>query len=375
MLESGFTVLRVRGIPVRLHLSLLLFLPYVAYIATRQYRYLASVIGVSPDALHLAPIVWGIILAVGLFVAVLAHELAHSLVAIKYGARVRSITLMMLGGVSLVEGELAPKKEAWMAFVGPLASFAIAAVSYLLYRLLPVPIEVSIALFAFALTNTILAVFNLLPAFPMDGGRVLRGLLASRMGEGRATHVAARVGQGMALLFAAWALYSLNFILLLIAWFVWAGASAEKQRMSILGALRGLAVTDFMSSRLGEAWVDERVGDVLRRLAGSGLTGARVLSKEDDQAPHVAGVVTTEDLQGAAERGAAEALVTSAMDESPQVVHAGEDASRALGALSRGEAHAVMVLDAQDQVIGVVTPTEIRRAIALGKLHDRGASA
>jgi Zn-dependent protease/predicted transcriptional regulator len=374
MLDSGLTVLRVRGIPVRLHLSLLLFLPYVAYIATRQFRYLANRIGVTPEDLHLAPVGWGIILAIGLFVAVLAHELAHSLVAIRYGARVRSITLMMLGGVSLVEGELAPKKEAWMAFVGPLASFAIAAVSYGLYRLLPVPIEVSIALFAFALTNLLLAVFNLLPAFPMDGGRVLRGLLATRMGEERATHVAARVGQGMAVLFAGWALVSLNLILLLIAWFVWAGASAEKQRTTILGALRGVDVTDLMSSRLGDARIDEHVGDVLSRLTASGLSGARVLSGEEFETTRVSGVVATEDLQSAAERGGAEAPVASVMDERPQAVHAGEDATAALGALSRGEAHAVMVLDARDHVIGLVTPTEIRRAMALGKLRDRGAS-
>lgn len=375
MFEHGLTVLRVRGIPVRLHLSLLLFLPYVAYIATRQFRFLAQAIGASPDDLHLAPPIWGVILAVLLFVAILAHELAHSLVAVRAGARVRSITLMMLGGVSLVEGDLPPKKEAWMAFVGPLASFAIAAVSYGLYRLLPVPIEVSIALFAFATTNAVLAVFNLLPAFPMDGGRVLRGLLASRMGAVRATVVASRVGQGMALLFAAWALYSLNLILLLIAWFVWAGATAERQRVTILGALGGVAVTDFMSARVGEAWADERVGDVLRRLAASGLTGARVLDRDGLEAPRAAGIVTLDALETAAERGGADTLVRAAMDDTPAAVHAGEDASRALGALSRGEARAVMVLDAEDHVIGLVTPTEIRRAIALGILRDRRASA
>lgn len=367
MFERGLTVLRVRGIPIRLHVSLLLFLPYVAYVASRQFRWLAQVIGVAPDELGLPPLFWGVVLAVGLFVAIAAHELSHSLVAIKNGARVRSITLMMLGGVSLLEGELPPAKEAWMAFAGPLTSLGIAAVSYAAYRLLPVPIEVGIALFAFAMTNAFLAAFNLLPAFPMDGGRVLRGLLAGRMGQERATNVAARVGQGMALLFAAWALYSVNLILLLIAWFVWGGAAAERQRLSMLSALHGLSVTDFMSSRLGDAFADETVAVVLRRLASAGLVGARVIDARNPDAARVVGVVTLADLESAAERGGGDAPVIdlSPKEDRTAAVHTGEDASRALGALSRGETNMVVVLDREDHVIGLITPTEIRRALAL----------
>ena len=372
MFERGFTVLRVRGIPVRLHLSLLIFLPYVAFIATRQYRYLAGVLGVAPDQLGLPPVVWGVLLAVGLFVAVLAHELAHSLVALRNGARVRSITLMMLGGVSLIEDELPPLKEAWMAFVGPLASFGIAAVSYAAYRLVPLPVGVDVALVAFAFTNALLGVFNLLPAFPMDGGRIVRGLLAGRLGQQRATVVAAAMGQGMAVLFALYAVVTYNLLLLLIAWFVWAGASAEKQRVSVLQSLRGLVVTDFMSERLGDAWIDETVGEVLRRLAHAGLVGARVLERAPAEGAHVAGVVTADDLQGAAERGGATAPVTVAMDQTPRAVHAGDDAAQAFGELSRADGHAVLVLDAQDHVIGLVTPADVRRAVALGRLRDRG---
>ena len=227
MLEQGLTIFRIRGIPIRLHLSLLVFLPYLAFAATRQFSFIASAIGLTPDELRLPPLFWGVILAVSLFVAVLIHELAHSLVALRNGAEVRSITLMMLGGVSLIEGELPPAKEAWMAFAGPLASFVLAAASYGLYRVAPLPGEVLAALFAFAMTNAILGVFNLLPAFPMDGGRIVRGLLARRLGKPRATAVAARLGQGMAVLFTAYGIWTFNPILILIAWFVWTGASAE----------------------------------------------------------------------------------------------------------------------------------------------------
>jgi Zn-dependent protease len=375
MFEQGLTVMRVRGIPVRLHLSLLLFLPYVAFAATRQYRFLAESAGVPPDDLHLPPVFWGVLLAVGLFVAVLVHELAHSLVAIRSGARVRSITLMMLGGVSLIEGDLPPRREAWMAFVGPLTSFAIAAASYLLYRFAPLPLEVAIAILSFALTNGLLAVFNLLPAFPMDGGRVVRGLLAGRLGPDRATVVAARIGQGMAVLFAAWAMFTFNLILLLIAWFVWSGAAAEQQRLTLVRALRGLPVTDFMSERLGDAWTDETVGDVLRRLMRGGLAGARVLERRDEEGARLAGVVTAEDLEGAAERGGATAPVAAAMDDAPRAVHTADDAAEVLGEMSRAPAHAVVVLDAEDHVVGLITPSEIRRAVALSRPRERRQDA
>jgi Zn-dependent protease len=241
MFEQGLTILRIRGIPIRLHFSLLLFLPYVAFAATRQFGAIAGAFGVTPDEVRLPPLLWGVLLAVGLFVAVLVHELAHSLVALRSGARVRSITLMMLGGVSLIEGELPPAKEAWMAFAGPLASFVIAAASYLVYRLAPLPVEVLVALLAFAITNTVLGVFNLLPAFPMDGGRILRGLLATRLGRARATRVASRVGQGMAVLLAAYGLWTWNLLLVLIAWFVWSGASAAHEQLAPLGGPGGRA--------------------------------------------------------------------------------------------------------------------------------------
>src|ERR1700744_3769486 len=101
MIDHGLTIFRIRGIPIRLHLSLLVFLPYLAFVATRQFTLIAGALGLTRAELRLPPLFWGVILAVSLFVAVLIHELAHSLVALRNGAQVRSITLMMLGGVSL----------------------------------------------------------------------------------------------------------------------------------------------------------------------------------------------------------------------------------------------------------------------------------
>src|SRR6266851_111350 len=181
MFGKSWSILHIRGIPIRLHVSLLIFLPYVAFASSLQYRELARSLGIDPRSSALPPIAWGIVLAIGLFVAITLHELAHSFVALKSGVKVRSITLMMLGGVSSMDRDVSPPREAWMAFAGPLVSFLIALVAYLLYLWAKAWPDLDVALLAFAITNAIVGAFNLLPAFPMDGGRILRGLLSGRL--------------------------------------------------------------------------------------------------------------------------------------------------------------------------------------------------
>jgi Zn-dependent protease/CBS domain-containing protein len=322
----------------------------------------------GPNAAGMAvpPIVWGIVLAVGLFVSVLLHELAHAVVALRSGARVHSITLMMLGGVTRMETDVRPEREAWMAFAGPLMSFAIAAVSFALYRLLPLPAGPSAALEVFAVTNAILGVFNLLPAFPMDGGRVLRGLLAPRFGSDRATAVATTLGKIMAIVFALVGLLTFNLVLVLIAAFVYMGASAEAARHEQRDVLRGVPVALMMSDRLGEAYPDEPTRDVARRLMRDRLAGVRVRS--DDPAHRTLGVVTTFDLEGATRTKPSPERIESAMRTDLPRVRLQDDGSSMLDLLASGRVPAVLVVDDSDDIVGVVTPSDIHRAIALSLL-------
>ncbi|WP_437936840.1 site-2 protease family protein [Sorangium sp. So ce341] len=374
MFDQGLTVLRIRGIPIRLHITLLIFLPYLAYVAASQFTFIAASLEIPREALRLPPLAWGAILAVGLFVAVLAHELAHALVALKNGIRVRAITLMMLGGVSQIERD-DPEHEAWMAFAGPLMSFGIALGSYAAYRLLPAPAEVGVALLAFAITNAILGVFNLLPAFPMDGGRVLRGLLHRRLGRARATRVATAIGKAMAVAFGLFGLLSWNLLLVLIAVFVHMGASAEQARSSTRDLLRGLPVARFMTDRLGDAYADESPRAVAERLLRHNLVGARVIDDpRDGEGRREIGVVTVWDLARQLARGAEPATVGAVMPVDVPRARAGDDASGSLDALASGEASAVAVLDEGEHVIGLVTSAEIQRALALaGALGAAGA--
>jgi len=375
MLDRGVTVLRIRGIPIRLHITLLLFLPYVAFIASTQFSAIAVSLGVPREAMRLPPLAWGAVLAVGLFVAILAHELAHSLVALKNGLRVRAITLMMLGGVSQIEDE-DPDHEAWIAFAGPLMSFAIAAVSYLAYRLMPGNTGLDVALLVFALTNLVLGVFNLLPAYPMDGGRVLRGLLSRRIGRERATRVATSIGKAMAVGFGIWGVLSFNFILVLIAVFVFMGAASERARLGTQAMIQGIPVGQLMTDRIGDAYADESAPAVAERLLRNNLVGARVLGGFGTGAvDHEIGVVTAWDLARPAVRGEGPMTVAAAMRTDQPKVHARDDAAKSIEALASGEASAVAVLDEREHVIGLVTAAEIQRAMALVEVIRAGRAA
>jgi len=367
MFEHSITIFRVWGIPVRLHFTLLLFLPYAAFVASYQFQSIAAAAGIDPRSLGAPPLVWGIILAIGLFVSILLHELAHTAVARRSGAVVQSITLMMLGGVSELKRDVRPEREALMAFAGPLASFAIALVSYAVYRFVPLSPGLSIALFVFALTNLTLGIFNLLPAFPMDGGRVLRGLLVKPLGPERATRVATRVGQAMAIAFALFGLFTFNVMLILIAAFIYMGASAERARLLTHDALAGIPVRSVMNERIGEAHIGEPSRDVARRLLRDHLSSAKIVSDAPSGSATM-GVVMSLELAERAAQGSADKPVESAMHTDLPTAHPDDDAASTLDLLAHGDTSAVVVVSGQDEIVGVVTLADIQRALALAAL-------
>jgi Zn-dependent protease/CBS domain-containing protein len=373
MFEQSVTAFRLWKIPVKLHITLLLFIPYVAFIATRQFAAFAEQLGVPVEDVHVPPFAWGLILAVALFVSILLHELAHSVVARRQGAEIQSITLMALGGMTRMRGEVHPEHEAFMAFVGPLTSLGLALLSYGAYAFLPLPAEVAAALLVIAWMNVALGVFNLLPAFPMDGGRVLRGLLVKRVGRARATRIATTVGKVMAAVFAIYGLITFNVILILIGGFVYMGASAEQSHLAARDMLHGVRVSDLMTDRLGDAHPGEHAGDVARRLLTGNLVGATVHEGPDDTPrPHVLGLVIASDLAERAAREGKDLPVEKAMLTDLPSVHIGDEATAALDAMLSGGGQAVLVRDAGDEVVGLVTDNEIQRAIALAGLgQDR----
>jgi Zn-dependent protease len=184
MFKAGsLTLFRVRGVPIRAHWTLLLIVPYLAIALSLQFRSIAELAGVPDQGLVMPPLLWGIVLALALFASITLHELAHSVVALRFGGSVRSITLMLVGGVSqMSQIPRRPSQEALMAAVGPATSLGLGGLLYVAYAASRgARPDVQMALFDLAAMNLTLGLFNLLPAFPMDGGRVLRAVLASRM--------------------------------------------------------------------------------------------------------------------------------------------------------------------------------------------------
>lgn len=245
---TGFRLGRIFGIPIRVHFTFLLVIPLITYAFGRAFIAAAELAEVPPEALTGSPWLWGLGVAFALFLSVLVHELAHSIYAIRKGGRVRDITLLMIGGVSrIAEPPREHKQEAVMAGVGPLVSLGLGAALFALHSVLDqASFNARFALFYVAGLNVFLGMFNLIPAFPMDGGRILRALLATRVGVVRATEVAARIGKGFAVLFGLWGVVSFNLLLLLIAFFVYAGAEGEARAVAVKSLLGKLSVRDVM---------------------------------------------------------------------------------------------------------------------------------
>lgn len=250
-MDQSLKIFTVRGIAIRVHLTF----PLILIWAALQFGVLAQ--GGWGGAL------FGVVTTLLLFVIVVLHELGHSLAAQHYGVEVKQIVLLPIGGVAqLAEIPENPKQELVIAIAGPAVNFALALVSGVLIYLAGIRLNTSdvpgmlfqfsrisltgLAIYLFA-SNLLLGFFNLLPAFPMDGGRVLRALLATRLTYPRATAIAASVGQGLALLMGLWAFMRGDFFLILVGIFIYTGASQERNLVLSRSALAGFKVRQAFS--------------------------------------------------------------------------------------------------------------------------------
>jgi Zn-dependent protease/predicted transcriptional regulator len=210
----------------------------------------------------------GVVFVLSLFVCVILHELGHALTAKRYNIQTKSITLLPIGGLAQLEKMPEnPRQELWVAIAGPLVNVVIAAIIYLGLSLTGTLPDLSATeevmtlqeigfWFQLFLANTILVIFNLIPAFPMDGGRVLRALLAFRMDRAKATRIAAGVGQVLAIAFVFLGFYG-NIWLVFIGVFIYLGASAEANFETTKSALTGYTVKDVLMKKFTTLHPDE----------------------------------------------------------------------------------------------------------------------
>jgi Zn-dependent protease len=231
---------RMFGIDVYMHATFLVLLAWIGLMHWTAEQSLAAV-------------AWGIVFVLALFGCVVLHEFGHALTARRYGIATRDITLLPIGGLARLERmPEEPIQEFWVAIAGPAVNLVIAGVLFAWIAVFgewqPVE-ELGVGGGSFLerllFINILLMVFNLLPAFPMDGGRVLRALLATCMDYARATQHAATVGQGMAIFFGFVGLMG-NPILIFIALFVWIGATQEAQMVQMKSSLAGIPLRHAM---------------------------------------------------------------------------------------------------------------------------------
>ena len=366
----SYTVANIWGIPIRINTSLLIFLPILAWLigSGQQIELYAGVIeslsGVGFDLAHLragsTPWLIGVVAAVGLFVSVTVHELGHSWVAMRYGLEIESITLWILGGLAALK--TFPKewnREFWIAIAGPVTSVLVAAVCYVAVLVVPESLPVPrFVLGWLAIVNVTLAVFNLLPAFPMDGGRILRALLARSRPYGTATRIAARIGVGFAFVFAIVGVLNFQIILLLLAFFIYGAATTESKAVLLDELLEGLTVADIMTREPATVDATTTVAAFGRQL----LRDRKPIHLVTDDGTPV-GLVTLEDLRAVKRANHSTITVREIMREVPRI-DADADAFDTLVEL-QGSGGVDAIVERGGALVGVLSEADYAHALTI----------
>lgn len=307
MLSKGFRLpIRLAGIPLYVDLSFLIVLPLMVWMTARNLASVARPIGLDPAHFAgLAPLALSVVAVTGLFVSIILHELGHSLTARAYGVKVRRITLWFLGGVA--EFEEMPRQrgaEAVVGIAGPIVSFALFALLWGATLVVP-PTLAALWLICWYLgaINLMLGLFNLLPALPLDGGRILRSLLALRMPHLKATLVSGTVAKAIALLLGLYGLLTFSPWLMLMAFFIFTAVNSETRYAVVSETLKGVRVTEIMTPNVPiDPWrplpAIPHTADALDAFRHMGQTNSPALVVVDEIGRPL-GVLTQVDLQRA----------------------------------------------------------------------------
>lgn len=341
----SLTVARVAGTAVRIHMTLLLFLVWIWYAYYRQ--------GGTEAAWE------GVIFISLLLLCVLLHEFGHVFAARAFGVKTPDITLWPFGGIASLERiPEKPMQEFIVAIAGPLVNVAIAG-ALILYlgatnmdvqALTKIEDPATSMIVKLAGANVFLVLFNLIPAFPMDGGRVLRALLATRYSFGRATELAAMVGQGFAVAFGILGIFS-NPMLIVIAVFVFLAASAEAGHAQLRDVSRGALVSDAMITQFRALATGATVDEAANALIQTTQKEFPIV----DGAGKLRGVLTRDAMIKALKEKGPQCPVLEATDVEIPTVSARATLESAIKVLQESRAPAIGATDSSDRLIGLLT--------------------
>jgi stage IV sporulation protein FB len=353
----SFPIATVRGTVIRIHVTFFLLLAWIGAMHARQ--------GGLADALA------GMAFISIVFACVVLHELGHAAAARRYGIATPDITLLPIGGVAQLERiPEEPWREIAIALAGPAVNVGICLVLALAMGGVPalaegVSVEDPRAGFAARLfwVNAFLVLFNLIPAFPMDGGRVLRAALALRLSHGEATRIAARIGQGVAILLGFAGLFGAP-LLIFIALFVWLGAAGEAAEETLRSATRSLVAEDAMETRFEALPPEADVAAAAESLLRTPQQDFPVV----DGAGRLMGVLTRDAIIHSLRAEGPTTPVVGAMERAIPRVSRRAPLAEALAALSRGGAPAVAVEDPGGRLAGLITPANVAELVALRRI-------
>ena len=338
---------RFAGIDVYVHATFILLIGWVAYNYWLEFRDLRQVF-------------IGILFILALFICVVLHEYGHALTARKYGIKTRDITLYPIGGVARLERiPDRPIEELWVALAGPAVNLVISVILIAFLAVtngVPAITNFNLSDGSFLerllIVNVTLVLFNLIPAFPMDGGRVLRALLALRLEYTQATQIAAYIGQGFALLFGLIGLLS-NPFLLFVALFVWIGAAQEASMVQMKTSLGGIPVTRAMQTD----YYILSPSDILGRAVELILSGAQQDFPVVENG-RVVGVLDRDRLISALSQNGQNALVGEVMRRDVPEVDSHDMVETALMRLQESGAKTLPVTH-NAQLVGLITAENI----------------
>ncbi len=364
----SWKICQFRGIGVYMHAT---FLILVGFIAMSHWA----------DGQSLGKTLEGVGFILALFGCVVLHEFGHALMAARYGIRTRDITLLPIGGVARLERmPEEPLQELWVALAGPAVNLVIAAALFAWLRftnaftpLAQLSVTSGPFLERLMIVNITLLIFNMLPAFPMDGGRVLRAPLATRLEYARATQIAANIGQAMALVFAFLGFFGSPF-LMFIALFVWIGAAQEASMAAMKAALGGIPVSRAMMTTFSTLQPENSLQRAVELILATPQHDFPVL---DDS--RVVGILTSRDLMLALQQRGPDSLVEGVMRRDFVSLAANEMLDTGLARIHAAECCTTAPVIDRDALVGLLTAENVNEfvliASALGEHRARVASA
>ncbi len=351
---------KLAGIDLYVHATFLLLIVWVVVLHWIEGRTIQAVVS-------------GIAFILALFACVVLHELGHALTARHYGFPTKDITLLPIGGVSRFERMPdKARQEFWVAIAGPLVNVGIAAVIYLALFLssgLKPVTGLSITggpfLERMLVANLALAIFNIVPAFPMDGGRILRALLATRMDHVRATQAAAAVGQALALVFGLIGLFRDPF-LVFIAFFVWIGAAHEAHSVQFKEGFSGIPIRNAMQTHFSTLTTNNTLGDAVKVILDGSQHEFPVVWGD-----RVMGILTRANLLSGLSQYGPDQLVTSVMQREFETAQPNEMLEGVLSRLATAACRTMPVLQ-DGNLVGLVTMDNLGEYLMIqNALHRR----